>query len=434
MQFLNVVLKIMELFLFMILSCIIIQPINISGKQFDIPSNIMYSDIKEIEDVELIENITLNVGHDMHRVLKSNNVSDQGHGLEYSLLVFEQARVQHFKNCELSNWGVFVSGKGYVPADFPDPRKNEGTPVPTQHTLENYRMIVCGFTFYSTFGHFLQDVLCPILEVPCEITARADIFIRYEFNTARNYMAFLGYDLSKVHHLENQWVHANELYIVKPNYFHNGMHVSWGHLHDVIYQKYDLEKIKPVNHIIWNKTPGKWGHIKNIEDVFSLTKKTYPQYNWYILPWTACNELEFLAKEFASAKLVLSSSGSFSFNMLYLHRESGILIMGNWYTDTPVMAAACSLDLWLIYMSISSLSILDKDGKDINATEILTCLDDIIYMTYNRKLPDDHEKRYKLFFDWQAEYKKWEYIFVNRTHFMHYSKRFGVNNINNTKY
>lgn len=397
---------------------------------YGIRHDITNTSAKELEDLEFIENITLNLGHDGHRILTAKNVGPHGHHVPRCFLIFEQARIQHFRNAEISKWGVFVNGKGFRPACYPLPIN---FPVTKIHSLECYRLVVVGYSYFGTFGHFLQDILCPVLQLPCNITENAQIYFSYEINTVRRYMEFLGFDLSKVHIIREEWVRAKEMYIVKPAYYHNAMQFTFGHLHDLIYSKLDLERIPPVNHIIWNKTPGKWGHIQNIEDVLNYTKTNYPQYNWYILPWETCNNIIKLATEFAGAKLIISSSGSFSFNMIYLHRECGILVCGNSWSDGPVLAASHSLDLWMLYFAVSNFRITDK-GAPMNVSELHPYLDDLIYMTYNKKYPDNYTAKYNLFCNATAEMERWGYRFQNRTNFMHVYKRFGEKTVNESSF
>ena len=131
-------------------------------------------------------------------------------------------------------------------------------------------------------------------------------------------------------------------------------------MHDIIYRNNNLTNIKPTVHIFINKNSLNWGYVKNMDELFNLSKKNYPQYEWIqISPNFVFNVSETM-KLFARTKLFVSATGSCSFNMIFLHPNCGVLLIDSTICNSPCIAIAHTLDIWFYYCASPHIR---RDGR-----------------------------------------------------------------------
>ena len=131
----------------------------------------------------------------------------------------------------------------------------------------------------------------------------------------------------------------------------NALQIAWADLRSIFYRRFNLDKIEPMQHSVYNKLEGTWGHVSNIDFLLNWSRTTYPQYNWILYDYWTSRNFTFLAKVVASSKILMIGAGSFVFNDIFLHKGCGCYIFGNTCNDQNVYFSGLTLQLYVVYVA-----------------------------------------------------------------------------------
>ncbi|EAY07087.1 hypothetical protein TVAG_140610 [Trichomonas vaginalis G3] len=364
----------------------------------------------EIPNTEFIENFTANFHPGLdNRIYVSHTTSNEGHKFSFNGVIVQHVRYYHCKGANIATKGVVVQGKLFYPA-----RHYIDVPQipPKPHSFNCYDKVVVGFSYHLEYGHFIQDMLCGILVIPSEIALNAEIFVKFRSDIASKYFEFIGFNGSRVHELTDEWIYANDMYMAVSDFGINSLHVSWGHFHDIIYEKYDLEKIVPTQHTIYNKPKGLWGHVSNMPQILEWTRAQYPQYKWIEYDYKTITNLSYVSKVIAATKIFFINSGSCVFNCIYLHKDCGVYILGNNLCDRNVFVGAYTLHLWLINVASPGFRWHMDVPTEFDIDLYKQTLPDFLDAVYKGAWPKDVSKRSKKLFDAEEVFRPFRDLFV----------------------
>ncbi|EAX93194.1 hypothetical protein TVAG_199680 [Trichomonas vaginalis G3] len=257
------------------------------------------------------------------------------------------------------------------------------------HFLHIYDKAVVGFGYHPQFGHVLQDMIGALISVPSEITKDADIFIRGEESQARDYLPLLGFEKNRVHSLPENWIFVKDLYVVVTNYGISGLQVSFRDLHDVIFRVNNLTNLKPTLHVFINKAKKNWGHVTNMHQLYDLSRKNFPQYDWRLLPDTFVLNASETMRTLARTKIFISATGSCSFNMIFLPQNSGLLLIDSRFLNSPCIAIAHTLNIWFYYIASNRINrIPGRTGGRLEVNVFNKSLEMLMTAVYTGKWPE----------------------------------------------
>lgn len=384
---------------------------------------------KQLEEYERMMNFTFNVPIKQNQIYQTKSVETEGgNKIDLDGPVSQRAIFQHFIGANIAFKGVNQKGKFYMPVyahlatqasycfDCRSYYQFNGEPS-RYHSLISFRKVVVAFSYHLEFGHFLNDLMCGLVLTPSDILEDAEIFIRYRnVNTIKSYCELLGFDPNHFHKLPNDWIYCNELFICESAAGLSSLHVSWRDLNRHIYRVNKFDEIPAVNHIFINKQKTEWGCVLNEEEIYEYAKKEYPQYNWMILePKAALKTMEF-AKTLASAKILLSASGSLAFNDLFLRPQSGVYLMASNHRDNPAFLTAFSLDLYLLACGTDNIQFgFNYTGGKFPISQFKETFPLLLSAVYNHSWPDNLDQLANRYYDYTELYKKYKKFYGNYT-------------------
>ena len=200
------------------------------------------------------------------------------------------------------------------------------------------------------FGHFISDVLIPLLMFPQEIVERSKLVFVPSAQQHLSYLNFIGINPEKAIILDRgQWVYAENLYTpVDPL-----VHVShYGQLSNAFARKLreylKLNEIIPNKYFVTNRNPRQSRHISNMNEIYESIQERYPERNFSIL-----NDMYNFTEAsyvWSSAKLVFGPTGSNLFKHYAMANKSVLVIIGSSFgVDTALAIGGGSHDVFTIF-------------------------------------------------------------------------------------
>ncbi|EAY21348.1 hypothetical protein TVAG_167230 [Trichomonas vaginalis G3] len=349
------------------------------------PRKIMYK--KRYQQVEMIHNFTLNERIYTGRVLLSNNTfTNESVNYDNNSLAFQHSILQHYIFCDVSRQGIRTfGGEFYMPTDILFPWKI----LPfINHTLQIYDKAVVGFCYHPQFGHVIQDMIGGILSIPSEILKGSEIFIRSNESQIKQFMTILGFDPNHVHELNEEWIFVKDLYIAVASYPVSSLQVSFRDIHDLIYKVNNLTDIVPTEYVFINKEKNNWGYVKNMDELFNFTKDFYNKYNWTFLASDYVFNISNSMKQFSRTKVFVSATGSASFNMIFMHPNCGLLLIDSRACNSPCIAIAHSLGIWMYYVASDHINRTKLTGGKIELEIFNETLSYVLSAVENKRWPE----------------------------------------------
>lgn len=347
---------------------------------------------RNAKNLELIDNYSIILPNDNYLKIRLNLNSkdfEKGNSFDKNCLGLQHSIYHHFHRADVCLYGVYYYDYFIELSRMHD---DYVYPPAINHSLQIYEKIVLGFSHHVQYGHFMHDMLCPIISMPAEILNDAEIFVCFNENEARNIFNFLGFDPNHVHALTNQWVHGIDVHATVSSFGVNAMFKSWIDLHHLIYKKYNLYDIEPTLFTAINKPGSNWGYIGNFDSLIERAKELYPEYNWTLYPAETLFNIEFTAKLLAATKLFISAPGSTCFNCIYMHPNTHILFFSRLLPDNPALASALTLGIYVYSINSPNL-------KHVFMIDFDNGLHEIMYVVKHGQWGNGVKHRSKLLFD-----------------------------------
>ncbi|EAX86143.1 hypothetical protein TVAG_061210 [Trichomonas vaginalis G3] len=367
----------------------------------------------DLQNIEIYDNYSL-----LHRTMNYRRIrvcldtDYDGNWMDRDSLGYQHIVYSHYQKASVCKIGLVSYDKFIEPGrQYFGPLNFTGV----NNSLISHRKMVVGWSRHFQFGHFLQDMVCGVISIPSEIVKDAEIFVAFPEPNAKAFFKLLGYDEDHVHGLTDELIFGHDVYIAVSDFGMNGLFKSWVQLREIVYSVNHLYDIKPVNHFFMNKNVGNWGYVKNMIELYNITKKLYPQYNWIYHDDSIINKnLTEFARFMASVKLFVSGAGSIVFNNYLMHNETGILVVSRSLCDNPAFQTALHYHMWLLALAGE---VVTPNGINITEKKFLAGVHDIIHATYKSRWPVDIDNRTRIHFVFNVTdyFKKGEEIFSNKT-------------------
>lgn len=262
-----------------------------------------------------------------------------------SSLVREYRRIYHFKDIYASTRYSLATKDGIVDL-WPELTY---LPYLDKPTTGPYGEVVYLATLWpNVFGHLIHDVLSSIVTFPMELINRSYLLTPFNLNISKQYLEILGFPTNKVIQHNGSWVFCQNLYCQVPLEPVNALSIQGiTNVSKKIHEKLKLDLIEPTRYVFSNREEGKQRHIHNLIEFFEATKEKYFNYPWELANVNSTN-VTVNAKQMASIKFWVVPSGSNVFNIVFMNKNAGVLLIMSEYADYPNFGAAYALDLLMI--------------------------------------------------------------------------------------
>ena len=211
-------------------------------------------------------------------------------------------------------------------------------------------VIALGHSSLFCFSHWYYDVLSPLVLIPEEIINNSYIIAYQHRNMVLDTLIPLGIKEEKIIFIsKRKWVFANRL-IAAINPTPHISHYNKATL--ILSQKlrsyYQLDKIIPTKYCFSNRK--KTRKISNLEEIFEVTVKTFPQYTFLIVP--DYKELKGYGKLWAESKFMFMGTGSNFIKNVFM-KEKSVLVVGlaNIF-DHSIALSAKSHSIFVLFFEI----------------------------------------------------------------------------------
>ena len=230
------------------------------------------------------------------------------------------------------------------------------------------------------FGHFISDVLIPLLMFPQDIIEKSNLVFAPSAKKHINYLKYIGINPDKVIFLkEKQWIFAYNLYTpVNPL-----VHVShFGKLSNTFAKKLreylKLNEIIPNKYFVTNRSPNQFRHIANMNEIYEAFKVHFPERNFSIL-----NDIyNFTEASFtwSTAKLIFGPTGSNLFKHYAMANKSVLVIIASeGGVDMGIAFGAGSHDVFTIFAIKRSMRHFKCQYNYFNITPALRLIEIGLY-------------------------------------------------------
>ena len=270
-----------------------------------------------------------------------------------------------------------------------------------------YDSIIFLYSSYgNVFGHFLHDSMATLLKMPQDLINKSMIMLSFPYNIAAQYFDLFGIDKKKIIENKKYWYHAKDLYLFYPcEDVYGYIGCSFTKVVDLLREKTGVNSIIGYRYIFVNRPKGTFRHVTNLKELYFITLKILPEINWEIDEDPNYLNLLYIAKEFASYKMMVAPSGSNTVNMLYMNRNysCGICLIHAKTADYPIYANSLMAQIWAIGFC-NNWTQFDIGIHYCDIPYGLTCIKRLVYALKYHRWPESCYNDMFEAFDFQTIY------------------------------
>jgi hypothetical protein len=288
------------------------------------------------------------------------NINGSLDGLNFyqSSLIREYLVMVHLEDVYLSSNGGIVSNNKRVHIFKQFTPKVGIWPV-----LESYENVVFPWAASGSVpGHWLNDALCGLIQVPKEIINKSHIIHQFNHDIVLQQLNILGWDTSKVITAKDSWIYAKNAYIVYSLEHLNSLNIAGLPVISRMFrERLGLTSIKPFKYCMTNRPKGP-RCIKNYRALLRAAVKTFPDVTWESFVTNEVN-ISNTARMYAECKFLVCPCGSNCINTIWMGPGSGICVLMANFVDYPNLAWAMILDIYAVGVSNPTWSHFKTGGK-----------------------------------------------------------------------
>lgn len=257
------------------------------------------------------------------------------------------------------------------------------------------RVIISGYKYCGTYGHFIHDYLCPILMIPRNIIQRSMLLLP---STKYNIMVKSVLGVTERNFAKgdgSKFSYSKELYL--PNTPSPGCsHFSFlaKQLKEKVFNRFNLSNIENTDYVIYNRPSRTSRHIKNFNEIYHFLTANFSRLNWKILQFDDLPFEEKL-KTFTRIKLLLCYSGSIISNSFAMKSFSGIISIS---TERPLVynhrETLCH-NIWIFMILNPGQGHHSRKQLYINVSVLVKPLKEMLYAFEHNKWLTNREIEYK---------------------------------------
>ena len=226
---------------------------------------------------------------------------------------------------------------------------------------------------YRGFGHFIHDHMASLIFIPDWVWGKHPILItKIPEETAQLYLKILNlekFNINLYRMYKHEFIFCNNMYFAHSLERSTGFsYETYNKLRNKFLTYFKTTEIIPTDYNCMNKEPNRRRHIHNlgqlIDSLNNITNKT-----WSLIP-NKYSDVSKVAKIFASTKLLVLPQGAITFNMFYMHPNTGMLILMSDTLDICNITISFLLGIWTISQLHKNIPIYGGKGGDIVVYEV----------------------------------------------------------------
>lgn len=295
----------------------------------------------------------------------------------------------HLRNCYVSgNGAIFYKNKFILGSGIPGKIRYLYQPLNGSVIGTRDLVISIGHYYSTIYGHFIQDSLSPLMEVPSDILQQSTVTICTHAKLINEFFPTLNISKEVQHLSPSQWLFAKELYInINPRPHMNHLGPCFRKLTLLIRERFNLTRIVPYRYIIsQRKTRNRF--IGNFDKLFNAVNTTYPDFPWekdYQTP----RPLNETVKFWSNAKIFYAVAGSNYFNCVFFPQSVvAIIVFSNVY-DISALGAITSNNFRTVLYQEPSMKHFSAMKNNFNITRALLAFKIALYVQNSHTWPNE---------------------------------------------
>ena len=250
-------------------------------------------------------------------------------------------------------------------------------------------VISLGNVYTFAFGHWIYDVLGPLMLIPLEILKISFIIAGgSEKFTIPTLETLFDIPKTQIIVLKNkQWIFCENLYtIAQPPTF---LSYFWSlkNLSLKIFNKFNINPNElPTLYCLSNRKENKPRYLKNFNEFTENVKNKFNKYNWEIIP-DQFNTIEESILKWSKIKVIFCPAGSNLAYMIFMKEKSGLCVVQGDRMTTAELAVSQVMNLFYYGLCIKGMSHFDGNGGYLDINIALESLEKTIFATDNGYYP-----------------------------------------------
>lgn len=288
----------------------------------------------------------------------------------------QEGLIYHLKN-------IYISGTGAISTDqyeifIPKTGINIGPDYiyifkPGNVVGRYHRAIFSGDGVIYSFGHFINDLLSPLMAMP-EYMFLGTVIICRTNPFVKEYFRYLNITNEVVMINPDEWVFVSEVYYPgkpRPHCHHSG--ACYMKLGNLLRKSFGLENVVPDRYVLSNRIT-KARMLYNMDEALAKVKEKYPQYNWEIHNMTG-DSIQDLAKIWGHARILFAVCGSNLMNAFLLPKGSVTIELICERNDYSAIDCALASPTKLIVCFDGTIPHGRKRANMLRISQLLSALD-----------------------------------------------------------
>ena len=211
--------------------------------------------------------------------------------------------------------------------------------------------IVIPFLWSECWGHNLIDGMGAYLNIPNWVWGLNPVVIVVSERVARDtHNLFEGIGMHDIQiQYSDKYVYAEYMFICQDSLEWCGFGYSTiPTLRKMFETNFNTTNIVPTVYACLNKKPGKGRHFTNFPEIFAQLPKVTG------LEWVLIKNVSYpcakWARQMATIKVLVSSTGSISMNAIFMKDGTGVVHLSSLMIDTPTTSLFYFCNIWTIYV------------------------------------------------------------------------------------
>ena len=270
--------------------------------------------------------------------------------------VYLTSRLAYFyeaRNVFIHNYGAVIYNNTFYPdrnaTDLEDRYKMSDGYVEKSVPIA----IFLGSRYHGSryFAHWLVDFIAPLLLIPNTIRDSLPVIVtKGILPIIIQMLNTIGFENDRIIEFQNEtnYIFVNKLYSVMVGDVGNRFYGEPLKITSKYFrEKLNLSNEKPTNYIFQNRNKGDKRYIENWNELFNLTTKIFPEYNWQINQITVY-ELTYISRFFNSILFIVWPTGSNVANTIFMQPKTYTLVIFSDWLDIPAMCSCISCEINMI--------------------------------------------------------------------------------------
>ncbi|EAY06915.1 hypothetical protein TVAG_057090 [Trichomonas vaginalis G3] len=367
-----------------------VEYLNVSGSKIDIPNDYIIHKEKVIEYVP----------HDPNPLIIDSLTEQYYLSNHMNLTTLEE--IIHFdekldgtwyclKDLYANVYGSYTDGYSVL---VPSQWNFRGTQMDlyahgSGNVSDHYDSVIALGNFVVTYyGHWFFDVLAPLMMFPDEVIATSSIILGNTKPYVYETLYALGMKDSQFITIDQgDWIFAHKLYVVAdpgPHVTHMGAALT--KLSSKLLKAFNIKEKVPTKYVLTNRKSSYRRTIPNLAEIYYNIKKTYPQYDWIIIPDNFPTVKE-TARVWSDIKVLFTPTGSNLVRILFMMPGAVICDVQANYNDYAMEAIAICRHIKILVFAVPYTDHF-TEKLDVSVEESMRMMKVVMYCAEHGDWPE----------------------------------------------